>query len=373
MRRGIYTYTTVRAALIACVVFALVIGLCSVFSDVPALPLALFTLMGGPAALMIIGMTAGFLPMGLCTAGLLTAFAVTGTALIAAGAALFLLPALVAFGVCLKRRTPFWQACGIVTGLLMGAQLILYLFLQNRTGGQAALAAGSLAAQYVNGLSVRDQLLYNLASAGFLEVPAAMRESAIVSVPGGYALSAAVVNELLLQLRSMIGLTVESLVPSLFITGSGLNALLGLSLGIRYGTRAAQTRAFRRDEELQQVPDLGMPPLREWHLPRPWGLRIGVLGIGYFLARYASGGSLVMLGQLMFQVFALCFGVQGLASMNASQHKRGSSRGWRTAVVVMALVFRFMQIALIIMGVVDQIINVRGLRPPMRPHGEEEE
>ena len=265
------------------------------------------------------------------------------------------------------------QACGIVTGLLMGAQLILYLFLQNRTGGQVALAAGSLAAQYVNGLSVRDQLLYNLASAGFLEVPAAMRESAIVSVPGGYALSAAVVNELLLQLRSMIGLTVESLVPSLFITGSGLNALLGLSLGIRYGTRAAQTRAFRRDEELQQVPDLGMPHLREWHLPRPWGLRIGVLGIGYFLARYASGGSLVMLGQLMFQVFALCFGVQGLASMNASQHKRGSSRGWRTAVVVMALVFRFMQIALIIMGVVDQIINVRGLRPPMRPHGEEEE
>ena len=116
-----------------------------------------------------------------------------------------------------------------------------------------------------------------------------------------------------------------------------------------------------------------MPPLREWHLPRPWGLRIAVLGLGYFLYNAGGEGPLNMLGALMFQAFSLCFGVQGVAAMNHSQHKRGTGRFWRAAIVVLAIAFRFMQIALIIVGVIDQITNARGLRPPMRPRGEEEE
>ena len=148
---------------------------------------------------------------------------------------------------------------------------------------------------------------------------------------------------------------------------------MGLSLGIRWGRQAAQRRAFRRDEPELPIPDLGMPPLREWHLPRPWGLRIAVLGLGYFLYNAGGEGPLNMLGALMFQAFSLCFGVQGVAAMNHSQHKRGTGRFWRAAIVVLAIAFRFMQIALIIVGVIDQITNARGLRPPMRPRGEEEE
>ena len=372
MRRGLKTYTTVRAALVACGLYIGIIALVFLISDVPAVLLSLLTLTMAPATLMITGMTAGFIPMGACLAILLAAFALAGPLPVAACAAFFLLPATAVFVICLLRRMPFWHACGLVAGTLLASQMLLFLWLQSRTSGQLSLAAGSLAAQYVNSLPYRDQFLYTLATAGFLQVPSSMQDTAIVAIPGGYGLSAEVINELLLQVRSVSGVMVESMLPTLFISGSGLNALLGLSLGIRDGRRAAQTRAYRREEELQEIPDLGMPPLRDWHLPRPWGLRIAVLGLGYFLARFSSGGALAMLGLLMFQVFALCFSVQGLAALNASQHRRGTGRFWRKAVVVMALLLRFMQIALIILGVIDQITNARGLRPPMQPRGEED-
>ena len=115
-----------------------------------------------------------------------------------------------------------------------------------------------------------------------------------------------------------------------------------------------------------------MPPLRTWHIPRPWGLRIGLLASGYLLIRSGSNGMLVMLGTMMWQTFCFCYIVQGLATLNHSQHRRGTAKGWRVAVIVLAFVFRFMQVALAVVGVVDQISDSRGLRKPLLPHNEEE-
>ncbi|MBQ9196390.1 MAG: DUF2232 domain-containing protein [Clostridia bacterium] len=373
MRRGLKTYTTLRAAQIACALWVGAVALAFALSDAPAVLLSAAVLAAGPAALMIIGTVAGSIPMGVCAAVTLGGCLLAGPGALALCAAVYLLPALAVFAWCMDKNTPFWRSCGMTAGALLASQLIIFLWLQSRTAGQLAVAVGSLAARYINGLPYRDQLLYTLAASSFLQVPSAMQEGALLPVPGGYTLSDELINELLLQVRGYTGVLIESLVPNLFISGSGLNALLGLSLGIRYGRRTAANRAFRLDEDVQPIPDLAMPALRDWHLPRPWGLRVGVLGVGYFLARYAQNSALSMLGLLMFQVFMLCYGVQGLAAMNASQHRRGTSRGWRCAVVVMALLLRFMQIALIAVGVIDQITNARGLRPPMWPRGEEEE
>ena len=372
MRRGYKTWTTVRAAVTALALYAGVIALNLLLGAAPALGLAVLTLAGGPACLMVTALTAGMVPMLGCLALLLAVFALTGPWLLTACAALYLLPALAVYAWCLSGRIPFWRAVGLTAGALAVSQAAILLLLQSRTQGQMYLAAGNLAAQAVNGTAYRDSLLYSLVSAGLLRVPASMADSAVVAVPGGYALSSEVLGELLLQVRGGVQELLRSLVPSLLVTGSGLNALLGLSLGIRYGTQAAQKRAFRRDEPLQEIPDLSMPPLRAWHLPRPWGLRVGVLGLGYFLVRAGGNQTMIMLGALMFQVFALCFGVQGLAALNDSQHKRGTGRGWRGAAVVLALLLRIVQIALIVVGVIDQISNARGLRPPMRPRNEEE-
>lgn len=372
MRRGLTTYTTARAAITACAVCLGLLALFCLGGVFPAVSLSMILLAVGPASLMLVGLTAGFLPMGLCLAAMLTALAWCGGARLMGFGALYLLPVTAVFAVCLMKKIPFWRACGFLAGTLMGAQLCGYLLLQAMTGGQLYAAAGGLAAQVINSLSFRDQFLYSLASMGLLNVPESMRGTAFVSVPGGYVLSDAVVEELLLQVRSYVWQILEGLTPSSLISGSGLNALAGLSLGIHFGKTAAEKRAFRRDEPLQAIPDLDMPPLRLWHIPRPWGLRLGLLAVGLVLTRISAGGSMYMLGAMMTQAFMLCFGAQGLAAMNFSQHRRGTGKGWRGLVIVMALLLRFMQIALVIVGIIDQISNTRGLRPPLQPRNEEE-
>ena len=372
MRRGLTTYTTARAAITACVLCAGILALLSLGGLFPAVTLMLMLLSLGPACLMIVGFTAGFLPMGICLAAMLAALFRCGGARLLGFGAVYLLPVTAAFVLCLMKRVPFWRACGYLAGILMAEQLCVYLLLQSLTGNSLYLAAGGLAAQAINGMSIRDDFLYSLISMGLLAVPETMRDSALVAVPGGYALSQELVEELLLQVRSYVGQMLEALTPSALVSGSGLNALLGLSLGIHWGKSAAAKRAFKRDEPEQVIPDLDMPPLRRWYIPRPWGLRIGLMALGLLLTRVSVGGSLYMLGAIMTQVFTLCFGVQGLAALNDSQHRRGTGKTWRRLVVALALVLRFMQIALVVLGVMDQLSNTRGLRPPLRFRDEEE-
>ena len=365
MQRGFRTYTTLRAALGACGVFIGTIVLTLLIFEPPALMLSVMTLMAGPAILMIIGLWAGFLPMGVCLILLTAAFGLSGPLALMGFAVLYLAPVTLAWVCCSLRQTPFFLCFGLLAAVLAVSQLIIFIILEAITGGQLYLTAGSLAAQALYDLPWRDSLLYTLVTSGFLEIPLSMRETAIVTLPTGNALSMEVISELLLQVRGYVQSLLEGVFPSLLVSGSGLNALLGISLSLRWGQRAAQRRAVRLDEDALPLPNLGMPPLRTWHLPRPWGLRIGILGLGYFLAKYADG-SLASLGAMMFQVFSFCFGVQALADINEAQHRRGSSRGWRTAVVVLSLLLRFMQIALIVLGVMDQITNARKLRPPIR-------
>ena len=373
MRRGMTTYTTAKAAAIACGLCLALLALACLLTDTPALMIALAVLTAGPAALMVTGLMAGLLPAAFCLAAILAALGIFGGGLTLACGALFLVPGLGVFAYCLYRRLPFWRACGLIAGTLALSVTAIFLLLQGLTGGTLYQTAGEAAAAALARMPLRDPMLSSLVSMGLLAVPSSLRDTAVVSVPGGYALSSEVVNELLLQVRSYVSQLTQALIPSLLISGSGLNALAGLSLSLRWGKQAARKRAFLRDEPEQEIPDLNMPPLRLWHLPRPWGLRIGVLGLGYFLARFSKSDALFMLGTLMFQVFSLCFGVQGLAAINFAQHKRGTGRGWRTAVVVAGLLLRFMQTALIVVGVVDQFSNARGLRPPMRPRNEEDD
>lgn len=372
MRRGLTTCTTARAAITACAVCLGLLAFLCLGGLFPAVTLALLFLAAGPACLMVAGLTAGFIPMGICLASMLAALAWRGGAYLTGFGALYLLPVMAVYVLCLLKRIPFWRTCGYLAGTLMASQLCVYLLLQSMTGGQIYAAAGGLAAQVVNGLSFRDEFLYSMVSMGFLSVPESLRATALEAVPGGYVFSQAVVDELLLQVRSYVWQILEGLTPSTLVSGSGLNALAGLSLGIHFGRRAAERRAYRRDEPLQDIPSLDMPPLREWHIPRPWGLRMGLMAVGFLLTRVSEGGSLYMLGAMMSQAFMLCFGVQGLAAMNFSQHRRGTGKGWRGFVVALTLLLRIMQIAMVFVGIVDQISNTRGLRPPLRPHNEEE-
>ena len=79
MRRGLTTYTTARAAIIACALCGGILALLSLGGLFPAVTLTLILLAMGPACLMIIGFTAGFLPMGVCLAAMLAALFCLGS------------------------------------------------------------------------------------------------------------------------------------------------------------------------------------------------------------------------------------------------------------------------------------------------------
>jgi len=371
MQRGYKTYTSLRAAAVCCALCAALLGL-GWLGGMPAFATAGLALTFLPLYLLVSGLTAGFIPMLLCAAMTLFSLAASGGIVLMGFGVLYLLPLLAVYIHCVTRGVPFWQACGRLVLTQAAALLCIYLLLQRMTGGDLYDTAGRMAAVTVNGMPLRDELLYLLASGGVLSVPSSMQGEITASVQGLPVLSRQLADELLLQVRSYVRLVLQALVPSLLISGCGLTSLLGLGLGIHYGGRAAQRRAYKRDEELQAIPDLGMPPLRLWHIPRPWGLRIGLLAAGYLLVRYAQNDGLYMLGALMWQTFTLCFAVQGAAAINFAQHQRCTGRGWRVAVVAAAFIFHFVQVALTVIGVMDQFSNARGLRPPLRPRDEEE-
>ena len=66
MKRGLKTCTTLRAAIIACVIFAALLALTSANILFPGLSLAVFVLSSMPVLLMMIGLIAGLIPMFFC-------------------------------------------------------------------------------------------------------------------------------------------------------------------------------------------------------------------------------------------------------------------------------------------------------------------
>ena len=96
MRRGITTYTTLRAALTACILCVLLLSFLST-SLLPAMSLALVTLSIMPVYLVMTGMIAGFVPLAVCALGTISCLAVTGGLPLAGFGALYLLPMLLVF------------------------------------------------------------------------------------------------------------------------------------------------------------------------------------------------------------------------------------------------------------------------------------
>ncbi len=370
MQKGLKTLTTVRAAVIAMTLCALLLGWAGMGGALANVSMAAIALLVMPPYLMICGFTAGLLPALACLLMTLGALYGAGGAGLLGVGALYLLPVSVVYGYCLWTRRHFWATCGAMLGALIAGTLAIYAVLQHVTGGALYEAAADMAA---GALENADGLLYMLCSAGFLGLPSSMAETALVPLEtGGYVFSAPAKHELLLQVRSIVMQLLHGAMPSLLISGNAVHVLSGMACGVYFGCRAARNRAYKRNEEQQDVPDLSMPPLSKWYIPRPWGLRLGILAIGYPVMSLAENDTLFLLGALMWQTFFVCFAVQGLATLNAAQKKRGTGQGWRILLIIASMTVSFLQTALLVVGVIDQISNARGLRPRKTPRNEEE-
>ena len=76
--------------------------------------------------------------------------------------------------------------------------------------------------------------------------------------------------------------------------------------------------------------------------------------------------ALAVAGIILYYVGQAVFSIQGAAMINFSQHARGTGRFWRVFVPLLLISTTL----LMVVGIFDQIVNVRGLRKPPEPKEE---
>lgn len=360
-----------RAAIIGTLLIAAPMLLLSLspLTGVYAALLSLFLL---PTALCLLGLTGGLIPMlvsallSLCG---LYRFAGQAGALLGA---VYLLPVMAVFLFVVARRVPFWHACAGMIGAHVAALAAAYLILQSLAGGDLYTAAGAWAAAAVEKWAMCDQLLFQLYDMGAITLPETLRDSMLSPMLGGYTLSAAARADLLLSVRSLVSSSLASLTPSLIIRQSILGGVGCLLLPLRFGAIAAQRRAFRSEEpadaerQLQSKPDfpnLNMPPLSMWFVPRGYGWQLGLMLVaGYVLGGSAASGAAIA-GRILYAAANAVFTIQGLAVINFMQKARGVKLARRVIVPALLLLFSILPF----LGIFDQVANIRGLRKPKEP------
>ena len=217
-----------------------------------------------------------------------------------------------------------------------------------------------------------DQLLFQLYDMGAITLPETLRDSMLSPTLGGYTLSAAARADLLLSVRSLVSSSLASLTPSLIIRQSILGGVGCLLLPLRFGAIAAQRRAFRSEapadaeRQLQSkpdFPDLNMPPLSMWFVPRGYGWQLGLMLVaGYVLGGSAASGAAIA-GRILYAAANAVFTIQGLAVINFMQKARGVKLARRVIVPALLLLFSILPF----LGIFDQVANIRGLRKPKEP------
>ncbi len=324
-----------------------------------------------PTAICLTAMVGGAAPLAVNTlAGLAAMYLVFGMQGLTVSA-LYLLPIVGAFVGVIRFRVPFWKACAVMIGVHLLCLAGIFAYLQAQCGGQLYAAAGRAAMDALEKSEFRDSLLYQFYSMGVLSLPDHLAEKAVVPAlfGGGYVLSAAAREDLLLSASSLVTGTLTTLVPSAIVSQSILGGVACLLLPLRFGFLAEEKRAFLsaktagEEAGAVQFPDLGMPPLYRWYIPRGYGWQVGLALIaGYFLRRSAAPAAAVA-GTILYTAATALFTVQGAALINFIQRQRNSSRAWRVALPLLLMAFSVLTFA----GIFDQIVNIRGLRAPREP------
>ncbi len=371
-----------------------------------------------------------YLPILLCISGLWAGSAAMiaglaaglGTCLYAFGgmgggiAALYLLPFTAAFVIVVEKRVSFFKAALIMGLTLLLSQLAAFVILNVQTGYKLYQTAGDAAAQTIAASGLCDELLVSLYQSGFISLRSELVNDAFKSVAmlGEDATTILGVyvtdfgrQELLMGLSSSVEDLVEQL-PLLIVQDSIFFSIGGLGLGLYIGRIAQQRRVYKgaREAEVRAAlnarkeavargetpgqpnietaedfrkrlekaeqetpegfPDLKMPPLSKWFMPRGVGLKVGLLALGYLLMALAETPALAMAGGIAFTVFSSLYMIQGMAALNFLQKKGGAGAVRRRVTLVIAMLL--FKTLFNILGIIDQLANFRGLREPLNNH-----
>lgn len=336
-----------------------------------------------PTAACLSAAVSGLMPMALGNAaGLFAMYRLFGNQGLVL-ASVYLLPILALFLLAVSLRIPFRQACPAMIGVHAAVLAGCFLLVQSWTGGRLYEAAGEQAAALMSRWDLGDTMLYQLYSMGMIDLPESLEGSALMPVLGGYVLSAAARQDLLLSLSTMITRTLSLLVPNVIVTQSILGGVACLLLPLRFGYIAAEKRAYlaapRKEAGEGEVgseaapaappvdfPTLDMPRFETWHLPRGMGWQVGLLLLAGYLLRSSAHPTAAIAGTVLYSAGHAIFSIQGAALVNFMQKSKGTRRGWRVIVPILLLLFSL----LVFIGIFDQISNIRRLRKPREPKEE---
>lgn len=316
-----------------------------------------------PTALCLTAAVCGTLPMAVnACAGLFSMYRLAGPVGLLL-TAMYILPLTAGFLFFMDRRTPFKKAC---VGMILLHLITLaggLAILQGLTDGSVYQAAGEKVREWLENWELGDSMLYQFYAMGLVSLPESLQENALMETAGGYMLDAAARQDLLLSVQMLVETLLQSLVPSSIIQQSILGGVGCLLLPIRFGTIAEERRAFRDPDGAvrTQFPDLGMPTLDKWYIPRGIGWKVGLAYVaGSLLRSLATSVPLAMAGVILYSAAYAAFTVQGAALLNHMQKAKGTKRFWRVLIPVLLLGLSLLPY----LGIFDQIVNIRGLRKP---------
>ena len=314
-----------------------------------------------PWGLGVSCLTGGLLPMLVGTgSGIAALYISFGSLGALVGALMILLPAVV-FCVINMKEVPFAAACRwMIFALLTGQAAALAVMRFAAPGGDILGAVANAAQKAITDLGDAGDLTLNLMeNFGLLSIPESLMELAAgATLP----LPDALRSELLNQVGDLARGYLLTLIPMCL---GGMNLYFGvgvIGLSQHFGRKSRVKRGSQ-----EPFPQLGMPMLQNWHLPKPWGLVFALMALGVFLQQIGGSPVPILIGELFYGLFTTAYTFQGVAVINDIQHKRGTGRGWRIALPVLLMIF--LPMVLILAGVMDQARDPRGLR--RKPGAEE--
>jgi hypothetical protein len=335
-----------RSLLLLLITGLLVWGLQS--GGIPGLTYLGFGLVLFPALLLVMAASGGILPVMLSALlmlfGALRVYGIDGLWL-----SLYLLPPVAAFLACLEIRLPFFKMAGIVLAASILSIITLFVIFQYRSGGDLYGSLAGSALKGLEGMPGRDSFLYSLWRAGFISHSQEAGAQVFQTLGDGWTFKPEILAEFIKQLRSRIISLTSSLMPGLLTTFTISLSALGTGFAITLGLMRAS------------CPDLGMPPFSRWHLPRTVGRRMWVLAAGYLLAAFSNSMVLQVAGQMMYNVFFALFAIQGLAIVDFKLKARGRKPAIR--LILLLLLYFLLSPAALLIGIFDQSIDSRKLRP----------
>lgn len=104
-----------------------------------------------------------------------------------------------------------------------------------------------------------------------------------------------------------------------------------------------------------------LPPFRAWHLPRGWGMAVGLLFWGLLMAQL-FGGTVGLVGTMMAASAFVVYTVQGMALLWFG-HGEDAKLTASVALLHFALPLLLCPVLFTLGGMVDQRLDLRALRP----------